>query len=689
MTTFLRVLDVPVDEKGAALLEAVAVARGAQPSRRKHLVFERAPSEFANVPGSPFAYSLTPRLFELFKTMPRFDNGSRTTRVGLGTLDDTRFLRLWFECSPSAVGSRWVPLANGGNFSRFFSDPPQVVLWEQAGRCLKTYVEAKVGSASRKIQSEAFYFRHGITWPLRAKAFCPQIMPAGCAFSARGYAAFVPNDEVLPLTALGSSSVFDALYKIMLGRFGFPEFLVGTLLRVPLPSWTLAQRESLGRLARRGWSLRRRLDTAIETSHAFLLPSGLGARTTGLDFEAIDRELESIQSEIDDAAFTLYGIGPDDRAAIESSSRRPTSNDEEFDDEDEHGETNADDAIVGGFTDTLTSWLVGVSFARFDLRLATGERAIPPEPDPFDALPARSPGMYPEGEEPADRPDILVDDEGHADDLAARAVAVTERVKVDAPENLRAWLAKEFFPLHIKMYSKSRRKAPIYWQLATPSASYSVWLYIHAFSKDTLFRVQNDYAAPKLAHEERRLESLTSELRDGATAAQRKTLAAQEAVVDELRAFLDEVKRVAPLWEPNLDDGVIINFAPLWRLVRKYKQQQKSWKDELKSTWDALCEGKYDWAHLAMHLWPERVVPRCVKDRSLAIAHGLEDVFWVEGTDGKWTARKTPSRSVDELVRERNSPAVKSALKSLLEAPAAVGTGKRAKAKNKGVRRAR
>jgi len=292
--------------------------------------------------------------------------------------------------------------------------------------------------------------------------------------------------------------------------------------------------------------------------------------------------------------------------------------------------------------------------------------------------------MYPDGEEPADCPDILVDDEGHSDDLAAHAQAVAERVKVDVPENLRGWLAKEFFPLHIRMYSKSRRKAPIYWQLATPSTSYSVWLYIHAFSKDTLFRVQNDYVGGdrgKVAHEERRLESLTSELRNGATAAQRKALAAQEALVEELRAFLDEVKRVAPLWNPNLDDGVIINFAPLWRLV----PQNKSWQKELRSTWDALCDGKYDWAHLAMHLWPERVVPKCAKDRSLAIAHGLEDLFWVEGTDGKWTARKTPTKSVDELVKERTSPAVKSALKSLLEAP--VATGKRAGPKGGGRRK--
>jgi hypothetical protein len=106
--------------------------------------------------------------------------------------------------------------------------------------------------------------------------------------------------------------------------------------------------------------------------------------------------------------------------------------------------------------------------------------------------------------------------------------------------------------------------------------------------------------------------------RAGLAATQRTQLAVQEALVEELRAFLNEVNRVAPLWKPNLDDDVTISFAPLWRLV----PQNKSWQNELKSTWDALCDGKYDWAHLAMHLWPERVIPKCAKDRSLAIAQG-------------------------------------------------------------------
>ena len=92
-----------------------------------------------------------------------------------------------------------------------------------------------------------------------------------------------------------------------------------------------------------------------------------------------------------------------------------------------------------------------------------------------------------------------------------------------------------------------------------------------------------------------------------------------------------------------------LTMAPLWRLVPHHK----AWQKELKSKWDELAAGKYDWAHIAMHLWPERVVLKCLTDRSVAIAHDLADVFWMEGADGKWKPRPTPTRPIDELVRER------------------------------------
>jgi len=675
-TVFLRVLE-ELDDKASALKDTLALG----PSSTKGKWFDVRLASFAGVPGRPFAYWVSEALRELFSRLPPFESEGRVARVGIQTSDDFRFVRAWWALPADTVGTRWLLFAKGGKYSPFFADLYLCVHWERDGREAKAWAGSLYDNShwTRILKNTHLFLKPGLTWPLRTKSELGlRVLPRGCAFGHKGPAAVVEGDDeqaLLALLAVTSSRAFRSLIEFQLAAADAKaggaarSYEVGVIQSTPVPYVVSTSPNEIAPLARRAWSCKRSLDTTNEISHAFVLPPGLCERRTEFDREAIEHELESLQKQIDEAAFAAYGIGPEDRQAIDARSDYVHSSKLAVNDEGDGGGEDADedDPLIGAAPDALKSWLVGVTFGRFDPRLATGERAIPCEPEPFDPLPSRSSGMYPEGEEPADRPSILVDDEGHTEDLAARACAVAERVRVDAPENLRGWLAKEFFPVHIKMYSKSRRKAPIYWQLATPSTSYSIWLYVHAFSKDTLFRAQNDYVAPKLAHEERRLESLTSELRNGATAAQRKALAAQEALVEELRAFLEEVKRVAPLWKPNLDDGVIINFAPLWRLV----PHNKAWQKELKPTWDALCEGKYDWACLAMHLWPERVVPKCAKDRSLAIAHGLEEVFWVEGTDGKWTARKTPTESVDELVKGRTSPAVKSALTSLLEAPVA------------------
>lgn len=313
----------------------------------------------------------------------------------------------------------------------------------------------------------------------------------------------------------------------------------------------------------------------------------------------------------------------------------------------------------------LLSWSVGVAFGRFDLRLATGERELPPEPDPFDPLPARSPGMM--SDDALIKP-ILVDDPGHPDDLTTAVSAILEQVgyPMTAAE-LRDWLAREFFAAHLPRYSKSRRKAPIYWPLATPSARYTLWLYYPALTRDTFYRVLNDHLTPKIQHEERQLADLTQRAGGSPTSSQRKDLAALDTFVTELRAFREEVTRIAPLWNPNLNDGVILNFAPLWRLV----PQHKPWQKECRACWNKLAGGDYDWAHGAMHLWPARVVAKCAEDRSLAIAHDLEAVFWEESANGKWQPRLLEPATLTALIQDRTSPAVQDALQTLLDQPAA------------------
>ena len=68
-------------------------------------------------------------------------------------------------------------------------------------------------------------------------------------------------------------------------------------------------------------------------------------------------------------------------------------------------------------------------------------------------------------------------------------------------------------------------------------------------------------------------------------------------------------------YEPDFDDGVILNMAPLHAVI-PWNEPAKYWKE--------LQSGKYDWAHISMKYWPDRVKAKCKKDKSLAIAHGLE-----------------------------------------------------------------
>ena len=90
----------------------------------------------------------------------------------------------------------------------------------------------------------------------------------------------------------------------------------------------------------------------------------------------------------------------------------------------------------------------------------------------------------------------------------------------------------------------------------------------------------------------------------------------------ELKDFREELLRLAKFWKPNLNDGVQITAAPLWKLF-----QYRPWQKKLKETWESLEAGEYDWAHLAYSIWPDRVREKCRTDKSLAIAHGLEELY--------------------------------------------------------------
>jgi hypothetical protein len=371
-----------------------------------------------------------------------------------------------------------------------------------------------------------------------------------------------------------------------------------------------------------------------------------------------ERQLAEHQREIDDIAFELYGIDREDRRVIEES--LSDGNGALVSDVDESSKAeNAEDTTIvldgGALVADLLSYAVGCVFGRWDTRVALDPSLAPKLADPFAPLPVCSPGMLvgpdglpasrdgiaseewmrarpdaitppPEGSEhytvipdsgyplSVDWDGIIVDDPDHSDDIVSRVRDVLgllwgesadeiegEACDVLGAKDLRAYFRnpRQFFEHHVKRYSKSRRKAPIYWLLQSPKRNYGLWLYYHRLDSDTLFKALMKYVDPKIRLEEGRLEECETRRREADTGSREtrqaeKDVEKQEELLADLHEFRDRLDRAAKLYlRPDLNDGVVLNVAPMHELV--------PWK-EAKGKWDELLVGKYEWSSIGDQL---------------------------------------------------------------------------------------
>ena len=149
-------------------------------------------------------------------------------------------------------------------------------------------------------------------------------------------------------------------------------------------------------------------------------------------------------------------------------------------------------------------------------------------------------------------------------------------------------------------------------------------MYYPMLTNQTLYTAINDFMDGPNGKLKQTSDEITSLRNKGSarTSEDEKQFESLQAFELELIELRDTLLKLAPTYKPNLDDGVQINAAPLWPLFR-----HKPWQKVLKETWEKLEKGDYDWAHLAMNYWPERVRLKCKTDKSLAIAHGLEELY--------------------------------------------------------------
>lgn len=278
--------------------------------------------------------------------------------------------------------------------------------------------------------------------------------------------------------------------------------------------------------------------------------------------------------------------------------------------------------------------LVGMAFGRWNIRYAAQPETIPPFGNVFDALPFM-PVVSFQSEEaqlypltlPTDG--ILIGDDQHPDSLVKRVQEVMHSLwKNDADEmeselcqligvdSLQTYLESPngFFDYHFKRYTKSRRKAPIYWPVSSPEGEITLWVYYPQLSSQTLPHLllllskehtaaQSDLTAAQLANDKKREAALLN-------------------LMGDIRTLEAELQQLNDLpYKPNHDDGVPVTAAPLRNVFH-----HNAWKKECLSNWENLQKGEYDWSHLAYALYPARIRNKAKKDWCMALTHDLEEL---------------------------------------------------------------
>jgi hypothetical protein len=393
------------------------------------------------------------------------------------------------------------------------------------------------------------------------------------------------------------------------------------------------------------------------------------ARRIGpLKLSSIQNEISAQEKMIDEEIFTIYGISDEDRTAIETDLSGESVNDRDEISEPDYPE-ESESEIPLSQEELAVRWLsyaVGITlrylkpgnpgelgsavYRQEDFAIGSLPRA---DEEEFNQL-VGSPELFAYVDDQGGRhvfaseveralqelalPDgIAVFDQGHPRDLPTLARKALELmlgeedtqqvIDIGAGGDLRSFLEKDFFTKwHFKWY----RKRPVYWPIQSNKRSYGFVIFHERVNKDTFYAIQQEpYLKTKRNAVALQMQDLQAQMERTSGSARKKLerdLADLQSLADELAEFAQDLEEITlGGYEPKpdwIDDGVILRMAPLWKVI-------PIWKSEPKKYWGRLEKGEYDWSHIAMNYWPERVREKCKTDKSFAIAHGHEE--WYEG----------------------------------------------------------
>lgn len=130
---------------------------------------------FSKIPGSPVAYWVSEKVVENFEKYPKL-NEVGTTRLGMTTGENARFVRLWYEINVNnckfdansqkdldTISAYYVPYNKGGAYRKWYGNNDCVLYWKNNGAAIKNFAD-KNGRIRSTVPNTEYYFLPCASW---------------------------------------------------------------------------------------------------------------------------------------------------------------------------------------------------------------------------------------------------------------------------------------------------------------------------------------------------------------------------------------------------------------------------------------------------------------------------------------------------------------------------------------------
>ena len=527
---------------------------------------------FEKIPGCPVAYWVSEAMLKAFERGNSIESYS-TPRQGMGTGDNNRFLRIWWEVEQYKMGYglrtleeadtsnlKWFPYNKGGEFRKWYGNNEYVVNFQNDGREVKASVMKKypyLKTPDFVIKNTSSFFKECITWSqISTCSIAFRYKPVGFISGGGAASIFHSRENLYYLQGACNSKVMQTIATLLSPTLNFE---INQVKDYPVIE-DKSKKTMVNELVAANISLSHADWDAFEVSWDFKRhPLLCGERTISSAFEKWEREaaerfdtLKANEEELNRIFIDIYGLQ------------------DELTPEVEDNDVTVRRADLSRDIRSLISYAVGCMFGRYSL----DNEGLAYAGGDWDAGKYRS--FVP------DKNNILpiCDDEYFDDDILGRFVdfvcvvygveTLEENLKYIADalggngtprEVIRNYFLNDFYKDHCKIY----QKRPIYWLFDSGKKNgFKSLVYLHRYQSDLLAKLRTDYVHEQQERYRTQLSHIASALNTATGSERARLLKQQDKLSEQLKEITAFEEKVHHLADQNitidLDDGVKENY---------------------------------------------------------------------------------------------------------------------------------